>query len=51
LLACRSIAAYTSIGHLLWLMASRGYHVPDSEVPFYDYQVCSWLISANLDIE
>jgi hypothetical protein len=25
-------------------MAGREYHVPDSEVPFYDYQVCSWLI-------
>jgi hypothetical protein len=41
LLACRSMAAYTSIGHLLWLMAGREYHVPDPEVPFYDYQVYS----------
>jgi long-chain acyl-CoA synthetase len=21
-------------------MASRGYHIPDSEAPFYDYQIC-----------
>jgi hypothetical protein len=30
-------------------MASRGYHIPDSEAPFYDYQVSSWLMLESRD--
>jgi hypothetical protein len=36
--------------YLLWLMAGRGYHIPDPEVPFYDYQVSSWLMLDSRDM-